>query len=303
MQLGAKPKKGLGKGLSALLADDRPQVVAAQAAIGDASRRVLPIAFLERNNAQPRNRFDDAAIAELTASIKEKGVLQPILVRPMGGDRFQIVAGERRWRAAQKAGIHEVPVVVRELSDSEVLEIAIVENVQRQDLSAIEEATAYKRLIDEFGHTQETAAEIVGKSRSHVANLMRLLLLPTNVQDMVNAGAISMGHARALIGAADAEEIAKRIVKEGLSVRQTEVLANEAKGRPAAPKARGLSGTGKAKDADTVALEKDLSAATGMKVTIEHGGGADGEGGVVTIRYETLDQLDDLCGRLGVCGI
>ena len=302
--LSAKPKKGLGKGLSALLADDRPQAVAAADALGDATRRILPVAFLERNPAQPRSRFDDALIDDLAASIREKGVLQPVLVRPLGGDRYQIVAGERRWRAAQRAGIHDVPVVVRDLTDAEVLEIAIVENVQRQDLSPIEEAVAYRRLIDEFGHSQDTAAGIVGKSRSHVANLMRLLSLPASVQALVAEGALSMGHARALIGAAEAERLAERVVRDGLSVRQAEALAGEAKGRtPATGGRAGRSAARTTKDADTLALEKDLSAATGMKVTIEHGAGPGGEGGIVTIRYENLDQLDELCGRLGVCGI
>lgn len=298
-------RKGLGKGLSALLGDDRPVFEdgpegPTQATGGQASgRRLLPIEFLERNAGQPRHHFDEEALANLTESIKQKGLLQPILVREIGPNQYQIVAGERRWRAAQKAGIHEVPVVVKELTDREVLEIAIIENIQRQDLSAIEEASAYKKLIEEFGHTQEVAAEVVGKSRSHVTNLLRLLTLPESVQKMVDDGKLSMGHARALIGAEDPAAIAKRIVTEGLSVRQTEALAGEAKGRTKRePRPGGSAASGAKKDADTVALEKDLTAAIGMKVLIDHAG----EGGKVTISYDTLEELDELCSKLGVCG-
>ncbi|WP_262692392.1 ParB/RepB/Spo0J family partition protein [Kordiimonas aestuarii] len=298
-------RKGLGKGLSALLGDDRPVFEDTDDGIATpggpgSGRRLLPIEFLERNVGQPRHHFDEEALSDLATSIKQKGLLQPILVRELGPNKFQIVAGERRWRAAQKAGIHEVPVVVKELTDGEVLEIAIIENIQRQDLSAIEEAIAYKKLIEEFGHTQEIAAEVVGKSRSHVTNLLRLLSLPEKVQGMVDEGKISMGHARALIGANDPLSIAKRIVDEGLSVRQTEALTGEAKGRTRRePRPGGTSASGKSKkDADTVALEKDLSAATGMKVVIDH----EGEGGKVTIAYDTLEKLDELCSKLGVCG-
>lgn len=299
-------RKGLGKGLSALLGDDRPAFEDSDDGIATPSsphsgRRLLPIEFLERNIEQPRHHFDEDALADLATSIKQKGLLQPILVRELGPNQYQIVAGERRWRAAQKAGIHEVPVVVKELTDGEVLEIAIIENIQRQDLSAIEEAIAYKKLIEEFGHTQEAVAEGVGKSRSHVTNLLRLLSLPEKVQVMVDESKISMGHARALIGAEDPLALAKRIVDEGLSVRQTEALAGEAKGRtrrePRPGGSGGASSAGK-KDADTVALEKDLSAATGMKVSIDH----EGEGGKVTIAYATLEELDELCSKLGVCG-
>lgn len=297
-------RKGLGRGLSALLADDRPALAGDSevletggAAASATGRRRLPIEYLERNAAQPRQRFDEAALEELAASVREKGLLQPILVREIGPDKYQIVAGERRWRAAQKAGIHEVPVVVRDLNDAEVLEIAIIENIQRQDLSAIEEAVAYKKLMDEFGHTQEALAGIVGKSRSHVTNLLRLLTLPEKVRAFVDEGKISMGHARALIGAEDPLSLAKRIVDDGLSVRQTEALANDAKGKQKrVPRPGG--GSSRTKDADTVALEKDLSAATGLKVTIDH----QGEAGKVTITYETLEELDELCSKLGVCG-
>ena len=230
-------RKGLGKGLSALLGDDRPVVdvsadTSGTSLAGPASgRRMLPIEFLERNKEQPRHHFNEEHLAELTSSVKEKGVLQPILVRSIGIDKYQIVAGERRWRAAQKAGIHEVPVVVRDLDDGEVLQVAIIENIQRQDLSSVEEAIAFRRLMDEFGHTQEGVAEVVGKSRSHVANLLRLLSLPQDVQQLVDEGKLSMGHARALIGAENPSAITKRIVAEGLSVRQVEEIIRGLKGK------------------------------------------------------------------------
>lgn len=308
-------RKGLGRGLSALLGDDRPViedatdsndpavggVVAAGAtepsSTSVAGRRRLPIEFLERNSAQPRYRFDEAALEELSLSIKEKGLLQPILVRELGPDKFQIVAGERRWRAAQKAGVHEVPVVVRDLTDTEVLEVAIVENIQREDLSAIEEATAYSRLIEEFGHTQEVLAKIVGKSRSHITNLLRLLNLPQKVRDLVDEGRLTMGHARALLSASDPVSLAGRVVADGLSVRQTEAAAKTDSPKKREPTPGGRPKTA-SKDADTIALEKDLTAALSMKVAIDH----QGEGGAVTISYKSLEQLDELCSKLGVCG-
>lgn len=300
-------RKGLGRGLSALLGDDRPVIdtppenLSSAASNTDSAsrRRRLPIEFLERNSNQPRYQFDEASLDELATSIKEKGLLQPILVREIGPDKFQIVAGERRWRASQKAGIHEVPVMVLELTDTEVLEVAIVENIQRQDLSAIEEATAYQRLIDEFGHTQEAVSKIVGKSRSHITNLLRLLNLPQKVRDFVDAGKISMGHARALITAEDPVALARKIIDDGLSVRQTEAAAKgEAVGSKKSRQPRPGGKIGGSKDADTVALEKDLTAALSMKVTIDHAG----EGGRVTIAYEDLEELDSLCSKLGVCG-
>jgi len=296
-------RKGLGRGLSALLGDDRPVFendVKAELANDtvQTGRRRLPIEFLERNAAQPRVHFDETALDELATSIKQKGLLQPILVRELGPEKFQIVAGERRWRASQRAGIHEVPVVVKELNDTEVLEIAIIENIQRQDLSAVEEARGFKRLMEEFGHTQEAVGEVVGKSRSHITNLLRLLTLPEKVQNMVGAGTLSMGHARALIGADDPVALANIVVKEGLSVRQTEALAGESKGKAKRQPRPGGGSSGRKKDADTVALEKDLTAAVGMKVAIDH----EGEGGKVTISYKDLEELDDLCSKLGVCG-
>ncbi len=308
-------RKGLGRGLSALLGDDRPVIEdaiepsgASPAGEGPSGggasanvpggRRRLPIEFLERNNDQPRYHFDEAALEELSLSIREKGLLQPILVREIGPDKYQIVAGERRWRAAQIAGIHEVPVVVRELTDAEVLEVAIVENIQREDLSAIEEAAGYSKLIEEFGHTQEVLAKIVGKSRSHITNLLRLLNLPQKVRDLVDSGRLSMGHARALLSAADPVELAAKVVAEGLSVRQTEAAAKPVSATKREPRPGGHDGGASKKDADTIALEKDLSAALAMKVTIEH----KSEGGTVTVTYKTLEELDDLCSKLGVCG-
>ncbi len=306
-------RKGLGRGLSALLGDDRPIIedaveetgaeeglgsgVSAQSSPSSSNRRRLPIEFIERNNAQPRYRFDEAALEELSLSIKEKGLLQPILVRELAPEKFQIVAGERRWRAAQKAGVHEVPVVVRELTDTEVLEVAIVENIQREDLSAIEEATAYNRLLEEFGHTQEVLAKIVGKSRSHITNLLRLLNLPQKVRDLVDEGRLSMGHARALLTATDPVGLAGKVIADGMSVRQTEAAAKagSAKRREPTPGGRPKAG---GKDADTIALEKDLTAALSMKVSIDHAG----EGGAVTISYKSLEELDELCSKLGVCG-
>ena len=299
-------RQGLGRGLSALLGDDRPVIedsTPADTAVDSGAapatgRRRLPIEFLERNSTQPRYRFDDVALEELALSIKEKGLLQPILVREIGPEKYQIVAGERRWRAAQKAGVHEVPVVVRDLSDTEVLEVAIIENIQREDLSAIEEATAYKRLIDEFDHTQEAVAGIVGKSRSHITNLLRLLNLPQKVRDLVDEGRLSMGHARALLSADDPVSLAGKVIADGMSVRQTEAAAKsgEVKRREPSPGGRVRSTSGK--DADTIALEKDLTAALSMKVSIDH----QGEGGSVTVSYKTLEELDELCSKLGVCG-
>lgn len=289
-------RKSLGRGLSALLGDDRP--VFENKSDDTLGRRRLPIEFLERNAAQPRVHFDEVALDELGASIKEKGLLQPIVVREMAPDKFQIVAGERRWRAAQRVGIHEVPVTVLELNDTEVLEVAIVENIQRQDLSAIEEAMGFKRLMEEFGHTQEALAHVVGKSRSHVTNLLRLLTLPEKVRNMIGAGTLSMGHARALIGSSNPVDLANKVIKEGLSVRQTEDMAGASKGKTKRQPRPGGSAASK-KDTDTIALEKDLSAALGMKVCIEH----QGEAGKLIVNYGDLDGLDQLCSKLGVCGV
>lgn len=282
-------KRGLGRGLSALMAD--VNLAGPDQATGRRAETMLPIDKLEPNPQQPRLDFNQEELDGLAESIRQKGVIQPLIVRrKMGRDVYEIVAGERRWRAAQLAQLHEVPVVIRELDDSEVLEIAIIENIQRSDLSAIEEALGFRQLMTRFGHTQEKLAEALSKSRSHVANLLRLLTLPTEVQDMVRDGSLSAGHARALIGSPKAAEMASQIVAKGLSVREVEKLVKTqamAKGPDRKPSA------GQEKDADTRALEADLTANLGMPVRIEHAPG--GEAGQVVIRYETLEGLDMLC--------
>jgi ParB family transcriptional regulator, chromosome partitioning protein len=287
---GKNDKRGLGRGLSALMADVHlagPD----QAPAGRRSEFQVPVDRLEPNPQQPRLDFDRAELESLAESIRQKGVIQPLIVRRKPGrDVYEIVAGERRWRAAQLAQLHEVPVVVRDLSDSEVLEVAIIENIQREDLNSIEEALGFRQLMTRFGHTQEKLAEALSKSRSHVANLLRLLTLPTEVQDMVRSGSLSAGHARALIGNPKAGELAAQIVAKGLSVREVErlVKADSFVKPPARPAAQAPE-----KDADTRSLEADLSANLGMKVQISHAAG--GEAGQVTIRYDNLDELDMLC--------
>jgi ParB family chromosome partitioning protein len=289
----APSKKKLGRGLSALLAD--VDASHSEDHVNTAPERVetsssLPLDLIEPNPDQPRRDFGEAELEDLTRSIKEKGVLQPLIVRPLEHDKYQIVAGERRWRAAQRAQVHDVPVIVRELSDTEVLEIAIIENIQRQDLNPIEEAMGYQQLMTRFGHTQEILAEALGKSRSHVANLMRLLKLPQDVLSLVRTGALSSGHARALITATDPSALASDVVKRGLSVRQTEALAKSGK-----TKSTGLTNGKPEKDADTRAIEADLTAHLGLKVAIEHGTSGNGE---LRLRYKNLDELDGLCQLL-----
>ena len=247
----------------------------------------MAVSALSPHPGQPRRHFDEAALDELAASIRQRGLIQPIVVRPHGHD-FQIVAGERRWRAAQRAQLHEVPVVVREFTDAETLEVALVENIQRQDLNAIEEAEAYSRLIAEFHHTQDALAKIVDKSRSHVTNLLRLLDLPRPVQARLAAGELSMGHARALIGAANPEALAEQVITRGLSVRETEKLARAAKNKPARGKPKGE------RNPDIAALETQLADLLGLSVSIAHGE----SGGTLTLNYSTLDQLDMICQRL-----
>lgn len=288
--------KGLGRGLSALLDSTDKEYANISTLAPDGSRdRDLPIEFLVPNPYQPRLYFDEQKSADLIQSVKDRGILQPLLVRRIGEqDEYQIIAGERRWRAAQAAGLHKVPVLIREMTDGEALEIALIENIQRHDLSPIEEAMGYKRLMDEFHHTQEQLGHIVGKSRSHVANIMRLLVLPQFVQTLVSEGKLSMGHARALVTVEDAEAVAQRILNEGLSVRQVEALAK--KGNK--PRKKPSAGTKKYKldkDADTVALENDLSLALGLTVSIEFNSDESGE---LRLHYKTLDQLDDVCQRL-----
>ena len=280
-------RRGLGRGLSALMSDIEPPTETARPARPD---RTLPIDALAANPDQPRKRFRDEEIEELAASIRRHGILQPILVREAGDGGYQIVAGERRWRAAQKAQLHEVPVLVRQLDESDVLEIAIVENVQRADLDPIEEAAGYRLLVERFGHTQDAIAEALGKSRSHVANLMRLLQLPEEVQRMVVDGVLTAGHARALITADDPATLAREVARRGLTVRQTEALA---KGGTTAQ--RGTARRGPLKSADTLALEADLSAAMGARVLVDHDARG---GGKVTIAYDDLDALDGITAVL-----
>jgi ParB family chromosome partitioning protein len=285
----------LGRGLASLIGD-----VGGEAAHVDRPRaqRKVPIEFIKANPRNPRRAFSEAELAELTDSIKQHGVIQPIVVRPVKGatDRYEIIAGERRWRASQAAGLHEVPIVPVEVNDSDALQLAIIENVQREDLNPLEEAQGYHALADEFKRSQEDIAKIVGKSRSHVANMMRLTKLPGEVQALIAAGKLSAGHARALIGVPDPVAAAKRIVAEGLTVRQTEELAHE-EGVPERKPQKARAG-GKVKDADTIALEKRVSDALGLAVSIHHRD----PGGSVQINYRSLDQLDEVMKRLAKGG-
>lgn len=292
-----EPRRGLGRGLSALMADVEPTSVPAKADENDSRRpdRLVAIERIQPNPDQPRRSFTTEQLQELADSIRTKGIIQPLILRPhpTSEGNYEIVAGERRWRAAQMAQLHEVPALIRDFNDTEVLEVAIIENIQRADLNAIEEAAGYRQLMFKFGHTQEKLAEALGKSRSHIANLMRLLNLPEDVQEMVASGVLSAGHARALITATNQSEHAKTIVKRGMSVRDAEKLVKKASGTNEKPKKRTQSGISFDKDADTKALEGDLSAALGMTVTIDHKTGTDQ--GRVVISYETLEQLDALC--------
>lgn len=286
-------KRGLGRGLSALMADvsETDSVAARGPAAAD---QRIPIERISPNPEQPRKQFVQSDLDDLAASIREKGVLQPLIVRAREGGRFEIVAGERRWRAAQMAQLHELPVIVREFSDIEVLEVAIIENIQRADLNAAEEAAGYRQLMDRFGHTQEKMAEALGKSRSHIANLLRLLNLPAPVLELLREGQLSAGHARALIPSADPMKLALQVIKSGLSVRATEELVKrEAAGGEAKPQKRAETLD---KDADTKALEGDLSANLGMQVSLSHKPGQ--ENGQLTVQYKSLDQLDELCRLL-----
>ncbi|SIS51174.1 chromosome segregation DNA-binding protein [Roseivivax lentus] len=293
-----RERRGLGRGLSALMADVEPAVqTSATDSPAPRADRLVPIDRIHPNPDQPRRRFSEEQLEELTDSIRAKGIIQPIIVRekPDMPDHFEIVAGERRWRAAQKAQLHDIPVLVRSFTDTEVLEVAIIENIQRADLNAIEEAAGFRQLMFKFGHTQEKLAEALGKSRSHIANLMRLLNLPDDVQAHVSEGRLSAGHARALITAPDPSALARTVISRNLSVRDTEKLAKGDSARVEKRPQR-TDGMGIEKDADTRALENDLSAALGMKITIDHKPGA--ESGRLTISYDTLDQLDALCGIL-----
>ncbi|MCW2308655.1 ParB/RepB/Spo0J family partition protein [Rhodobium gokarnense] len=285
----AASKKRLGRGLAALLGDVETEDAAVERAH---SQRRLPVEFLRGNPRNPRRNFNEDDLADLVASVKEKGIVQPIVVRPVddSGRSYEIIAGERRWRAAQRAGLHEVPVVVLDVTDREALELAIIENVQRSDLNAIEEALGYERLTEEFSYSQAELAKVIGKSRSHVANTMRLLRLPEVVRTYVLDGKLTAGHARTLITRDDAEDLAKQIVDGNLSVREAELMTQAASDRPKKPaKAK------PEKDADTRALEKSLTDAIGLNVVIDHRGEA---GGSVQIRYKTLEQLDEISARL-----
>ena len=292
----AKRPQGLGRGLSALLGDvTREEPVAAAPQANGKAVQSIEVALIHPHPEQPRRHFDEAALQELADSIAKRGVIQPIIVRPHGGG-FQIIAGERRWRAAQRAQLHRIPAIVRDFNEQETLEIALIENIQREDLNPIEEAEAYRKLIAEFHHSQEALGRIVGKSRSHVANLMRLLDLPATVQEQVMQGRISMGHARALIGVPDAERLANQVEQKKLSVRDTEKLVRRTKTGADAPAMRSSGGGSAGKDPDIAALEQHLSDILGLKVGIAHDGGA--AGGMLALRYSSLDQLDMLCQRL-----
>lgn len=283
-------RRGLGRGLSALMADVRASEAPADQP-GQAARApgTLPVEKLMPNPGQPRRDFAPGALDELAASIREKGVLQPLIVRPAADKpgSYEIVAGERRWRAAQMAQQHEVPVLIRDLSDTEVLEIAIIENVQRADLNPVEEAMGYRQLVEKFGHTQEHLSEAMGKSRSHIANLMRLLQLPQEVLSYLREGKLTAGHARALITSDNPVDLARKAITGGLSVRQVENMA-----RKSGTKQRRPRGEQAEKDADTRILEQDLSANLGMSVVVDHHPGGEGR---LIIRYKTMEQLDQLC--------
>ncbi len=277
--------RGLGRGLSALIGDEVAAVKGEPIAKKDT--RTLPVAFLQPGKYQPRKSFDEQPLADLAASVKEKGVLSPILVRPIGPDRYEIVAGERRWRAAQIAKLHDVPVVVRELPDDQALEIAIIENVQRTDLNAMEEGAAYQELIAKFGRTQEQVAQQVGKSRSHVANTVRLLQLPEQVQAWVREGKLTAGHARTLLGAADPESRARELIAGEVSVREAEQRSATRKKKKAGGKP--------AKDPNVADMEASISKRLGLKVQVIHKGD---KGGEIRVSYKTLEQLDDIARRL-----
>jgi ParB family chromosome partitioning protein len=283
-----KPSR-LGRGLAALIGDMQPIDAPRQAESASGGQKRLPLDFITANRANPRRTFDNDQLEELTNSIREKGVMQPLLVRPTADPNlFEIIAGERRWRAAQRAGLHDVPVIIREVDDKESLELAIIENVQRVDLNPMEEAQGYEQLIDQFSYTQQDLAQVIGKSRSHVANTLRLLKLPRDVRELVTSGQLTAGHARTLITAEDPAAVAKQIIEGGLTVREAEALSQQgvAEKKPAAE--------APTKDADTVALEKRLSDALGLKVMIDHRT----TGGKVEIRYRTLEQLDEVITRL-----
>ncbi|MDE3060232.1 MAG: ParB/RepB/Spo0J family partition protein [Pseudomonadota bacterium] len=301
-------QRGLGKGLSALISENYVQPAAAGApkALADAAGGVytLPVAKLYPSPFQPRTHFDDATLAELAESIRKNGIMQPAIVRPSANraGHYEIIAGERRWRGAQLAGLEQMPAIVRDITDRQALELALVENVQRQDLSALEEANGYQRLMEEFDYTQEELSTIIGKSRSHVANLLRLLSLPDEVKAMLDKGELTAGHARALIGLPGAVEVAQAIVKKQLSVRQTEQLVRDLQGvgkqtraRANSPRPSSAPRQSGEKHPDILALEETLSDNLGLKVSINDRG----QSGEIVISYDSLSQLDEILRRLG----
>ena len=286
----------LGRGLSALFGDAdtsyQPTARAPEPAVSkNGSLQKMPVTWLKSGMFQPRRHFDETALKELSASIRERGILEPLLVRALPGtpNNYEIIAGERRWRAAQMAGLHEVPVMIRELSDREALEFGIIENVQREDLSPLEEGEGYKRLLEEFGHTQEALSKIVGKSRPHITNMLRLLTLPEGVRQLIAEGKITMGHARALVPARNPLAIAQEIVRKGLNVRQAETLAKRDQDNPDIHKRKPNP-----QDADVIALEKEMEKVIGLKVKIT----TKGKSGSLTLYYTDLDQLDDIIKKL-----
>jgi ParB family chromosome partitioning protein len=291
------PRMRLGRGLAALLGDVGEE---GQAEARNRAQRRVPIEFLRPNPLNPRQSFPEAELEELTASIRERDIIQPIIVRGVTGaaDSFEIIAGERRWRAAQRAGLHDVPVVIVEADDRQALEFAIIENIQRADLNALDEARGYENLIAQFSYTQNDLAKVMGKSRSHVANTLRLARLPEPVKERLASGALSAGHARALLAVADPEMVARRVVDQGLTVRDVERIAQrEAEGQDETARKPKIKPV---RDADTAALEKRLTEVLGLEVSVDHRGEA---GGTVKIRYRTLEQLEALSHRLAEAGL
>ncbi len=288
--LETKKKQGLGKGLSALMAEMGSETVVARAVPTS-----LPVAMISPSPIQPRRQFDELAMNELADSIRIKGVLQPVLVRPVDGGRYELVAGERRWRASQMAGLHEIPVVIREFNEADGFEAALIENIQRADLNPLEEAEGYQRLVREFGHSQETVAILTGKARSHISNLIRILELPPGAQALVKLGILSLGHAKVVLSARDPEALAKEIAERGLTVRQAEQVARKSHDAPKPGLAQGPMGRGPmVRDADVAALEDQLCEALGLQVSIA----TRGSSGSVTVRFSDLDQLDMIVARL-----
>lgn len=289
----------LGRGLAALIGEDTAFALGDKEAPAPRGVREVPIEYLRANPYQPRTNFRPEDLEDLANSVREKGILQPIMVRPLAGEpnAYEIVAGERRWRAAQAAQLHQVPVIIKELTDAESLEIAIIENVQRADLNSVEEAAGYERLMQQFSYTQEKLSQLIGKSRSHVANTLRLLALPQGVRGLIEEGRLTAGQARPLIGHADADKLAREIVAKGLSAREAEALTRKPDAASAGSKFAGGStgGSRGEKDADTLALEKNISDQLGLKVEISFAGD---KGGDVKISYKTLEQLDEVCRRL-----